>query len=288
LAQAINMRVMFVACLLIATSFTAGCLDFNQSSTPSTNIPGCYEGQPDEIPEECEIDIIQENNTGAEGNSTDTSGDNQTSSGNNTDLGNQTQTPEVGPWEGEQIFQVNALARSLGGNWSEWNLYDHFNQSWNGTISGSENGSDENWVLIEFLSTDCVHCWNAADEMSKFYQNYSSQIDILSFAVNFSSNDYFNASQDEVAAFQDMTTHSGCRGNSYDCSTRPGEPHDWLYVDDRNQSAMFDFEARGTPMFVIIQPNGIVAWHQYQHSGEGDDDDENIIEALERFFGPMQ
>ena len=196
--------------------------------------------------------------------------------------------PDYGPWEGDMVYPMRALARELEGEWIEWALHDHFNNTWNGTTSGEENGSDSKWILIEFLSTDCGHCWNAADDMTSFHNDYGDRVEFLSFAVNFSSNDYFNATPEEVAAFQDKTTHNGCRANQYDCADRPGEPHDWLYVDDRNQSAMHEFAAQGTPMFVIIQPNGVVAWHQYQHNGDAGEDQESIVDALQRFFGQVQ
>ena len=294
------MRAVLLAFLLFAATLSVGCLSGQSDPITSNNIPGCYENQPDEEPQDCEAELPNENNTTTNdgnttnGNGTNSGGNdtNNTSNGtNSTDEGNQTQVPEVpnyGPWEGDQIFPLAADARALGGVWQEWQLYDHFNNSWNGTISGVENGSDSKWVLIEFLSTDCVHCWNAADEMSVFHDNYSEQVDFLSFAVNFSSNDYFNSSLDEIAAFQDKASHSGCRGNNHDCSTRPGEAHDWLYVDDRNQSLMYAMKAGGTPLFVIIMPNGTVAWHQYQHDGDSDENVESITDALQRFFGPMQ
>ncbi len=288
------MRAILALFIILGTSISSGCLYEEPTPDPSTNPPGCYEGQPDEEPLECTIDTtVQNNSTSGDLNQTTPDGGgevdppsdggvNETTSENNTD--EQDQLPEYGPWEGFLAPLTTAEARDLGGEWHEWSLQDHFNMSWNGTRAGMQNGSDEPWVLIEFLSTDCVHCWNAADDMSDLHFQYGARVVFLSFAVNFSSNDYFNASRDEVAAFQDKSQHSGCRGNQHDCSTRPGDAHDWLYVDDRNQSAMYDFASQGTPMFVIIQPNGLIVWHQYQHDGDEGEDSENIVEALARFF----
>ena len=294
------MRAVLLAFLLIAATLSVGCLSEPSDPITSNNLPGCYEGQPDEEPQDCKVDLPDENNTTTHGgnttngNGTNSGGNttNNTSNGTNSTNGtNQTQMPEepiIGPWEGNQVYPLAADARTMGGLWQAWQLYDHFNNSWNGTTPGEENGSDSKWSLIVFLSTDCVHCWEAADELSAFHDNYGEQVDFLSFAVNFSSNNYFNASLDEIAAFQDKTGHNGCRGNNHDCSTRPGEAHDWLYVDDRNQSSMYTMQAGGTPMFVIIMPNGTVAWHQYQHDGDNGEDSESITDALQRFFGPMQ
>ncbi|HJM19448.1 MAG TPA: hypothetical protein QF802_03220 [Candidatus Thalassarchaeaceae archaeon] len=294
------MRAVLLALLLVAATLSAGCLSDQSEPITSNNFPGCQEGQPDEEPEDCKVELPDENNTTTNGD--DTINDNTTSSGgdvsnntsnstNSTDGSNQTQVPEepnYGHLEGYQVHPLVANARVLGGAWQGWQLYDHFNNSWNGTPNGVENGSDSKWVLIEFLSTDCSHCWNAADDMSSFSNNYSNQLEIISIAVNFSSNDNFNASLDEVAAFQDKTSHSGCLGNNYDCSSRPGDAHDWLYVDGRNQSYMYSMQATGTPMFVIIMPNGTITWNQYQHNGDQGEDSESIVSALERLFGPMQ
>ena len=288
------MRALLMSLLLVFTGFSAGCLSGDGPQQSDYQTPGCYEGQPDEEPEECVIDNSS-NNTNIPANQTEenaqnnTTGnstvDDQTSEGNSSTEGNNSEVQrEVGPWEGNLIFDISADARQLGGEWFSWNLTDQFDLLWNESSSNQSGDNASRWMMIEILSTDCVHCWDAADDMSNLYIDYGGQVDFLSFAVNFSTNDYFNASRSEVAAFQDKTSHSGCRGNQYDCADRPGEPHDWLYIDDRNQSAMMLLESRGTPMFMLIMPNGTVAWHQYQHNGDEGEDDENIIEALARFF----
>ena len=298
------MRALLIALLLCCSTIFAGCISENQDTTTSSDFIGCQEGQPEEETEECEIILPDQTNTSNPSNNTVLE-DNQTTSNNtnntnnsnitiveenNTNENNETNVsePVYGSLEGYQVHPLFADARELGGSWNDWNLYSHFNNSWGGTPNGTVNGTDHKWVLIEFLSTDCGHCWNAADEMSNYSSNYSDQLEIISIAVNFSSNNNFNASLDEIAAFQDKTSHSGCIGNNYDCSSRPGDPHDWLYVDGRNQSYMYTMQATGTPMFVIIMPNGSVAWNQYQHNGGLGEDIESIASALERFFGPMQ
>lgn len=289
----ILMRSYLIAFLLLFSAASSGCLVENPDPDPSTQMPGCYEGEPDTEPEECTIEIpagnnttsVDQNNTLPDNNNSSNQ-TNSTDDGNETEPGNGSEVNEVtyGAWEGDYAFPVNTLARELGGEWFEWSLHDNFNSSWNGTPEGLSNGTDEPWLLIEFLSTDCSHCWNAAGDMSSLHAQYGMKVDFLAFAVNFSSNDNFNATPEEVAAFQDKTSHNGCIGDQRDCADRPGEPHDWLYVDDRGQSAMYDFASRGTPMFVIIKPNGVVAWHQYQHDGDEGEDSESIIDALARFF----
>ena len=62
-------------------------------------------------------------------------------------------------------------------------------------------------------------------------------------AVNFSSNNNFNATQNEVVAFQEKTSYTGC-GGGFDCSERPGDAHSFPYFDDRNQTVMYDWNER--------------------------------------------
>tara|TARA_B100001750_G_C15501444_1_gene597447 strand:- start:131 stop:1024 length:894 start_codon:yes stop_codon:yes gene_type:complete len=293
------MKAVLLALLIMASCLSVGCLSDQPEPIISNNIPGCYEEKVEENEQGCEVDFPVENNstTNSE-NTTNVSGvnsgvnetNNTSNETNSTFEGNQTEVPEepnYGPWEGNQVYPLTADARALGGVWENWQLYNHFNSSWNGTPVNMSNGTDENWIMIEFASTDCSHCWNAADDMTYYHQNYSEVLTLFTFAVNFSSNDHFNASLEEIAAFQDKSSHGGCYMNSKNCNERPGDPHNWTYVDDRNQSSMYAMQSRGTPMFVIIMPNGIVAWHQYQHDGDGGEDSESITDALQRFFGPM-
>lgn len=193
-----------------------------------------------------------------------------------------------GVGEGQQILLIDDCARGLNGTWSDFSLSSHLDESWNGTPENASNGSDSPWIMIQFMSPDCSHCWNAADDMSIFHENYSEQVTFLTMAVNFSSSDAFNATREEVAAFQDKSSYFGCYYETKDCQDRPGDPHDWLYIDDRDQYWMYSFQASGTPSFWIIQPDGIVAWNQYQHNGDEGEDSEGITAALERFFGPLE
>ena len=136
-----------------------------------------------------------------------------------------------------------------------------------------------------FLSTDCGHCWNAGDELSQWHDTYGEQAVFLAMAVNFSSNNYFNAQPEEVVAFQEKTTYIGCKGGSSDCSERPGEVHNFPYFDDRNQSVMYSWGVTGTPAYFILSPDGQFVWNQYQHRSSNGGDGEVIEEALLRIFG---
>jgi len=183
-----------------------------------------------------------------------------------------------GTWECEKINSISLQARELAGEWEEWNIWSHLDKDWNGTPVNASNGSDSKWILLQFISTDCSHCWNAATYMDEKYEQYNDSLQFITIAVDFQSNPKFTSSPEEIAAFQDKTNHSGCMQNSTNCSERPGNPHDWIYADNREMDVLKEFHRTGTPTFIIIAPNGVVAWNQAQH------DDENISEALERFF----
>ena len=196
--------------------------------------------------------------------------------------GNSEMNPGEGVEENQTILNFNALIHYPGENWSDFQLHSMFDYGWNSTTN-----STSKWTVVFFLSTDCGHCWHAADEISNWSQSYSNNTNFLAIAVNFSSNNNFNATQGEVAAFQQQTNYTGCAGGNYNCANRPGEPHEFGYVDDRNQTIMRDWGVGGTPKFFIIQPNGVVAWNQYQHDQyyNPEADGENIEQALNRFFG---
>lgn len=196
---------------------------------------------------------------------------------------NSNSTISIGTSEGEMIPNFLAKIHQYNSiSWDEFEFYSMFNETWDG-ISYSNSTEESKWVFVIFISSDCGHCWNAGDDISNLYENYSNQSNFFAFAVNFSSNDNFNASQEEVVAFQEKGNNSGCIGNSRNCQDRPGLPHYFPYIDDRNQSIMRYWSVSGTPAYFIIKPNGIVAWNQYQHSGEGGDG-ENVSDALQRLL----
>ena len=179
--------------------------------------------------------------------------------------------PETGTWEGQRVHDVQTLARPPGGPWQDWRLSDYLVPNWN-------NNTNDPWIVIQFLSTDCSHCWNAADDIEVLHNQYKDSIILFSFAVNFSSNNNFNASLSEIGAFQDRTSYQGCYYSTRDCADRPGPAHNWTYVDDRDQTQMYAFHSQGTPMYVIIQPDGIISWHQYQNDGQ------SVADALAELF----
>jgi len=166
---------------------------------------------------------------------------------------------------------VRADSHSLGASiWVPWRLCDQF-------VASSDDGK---FFLLIWISTDCSHCWTHAPTIEDWNAVYGDQLEIVLLAANFSSNDNFNATREEVEAFQAKSSYMGCYYGTKDCNERPGTPHDLLYLDDRNQSQMYAWGVTSTPNHVIINPHGTVIWHQAQ-SGSS----EPIDDALQRMFG---
>mgnify|MGYP001156793652 FL=1 len=238
------MRTGILLVILFVLAPISGCLG---SDDPDySDFEGCTD---DDIGEDCAIDIGGENST-----------TNETVVENNTT--NET-TVDEGTYETQTLPLIEGMARSMNGAWNNWSSQEMFNQS-------------DKWVLIQFAATDCGHCWNGGEMMSQLHENYSNQVEFITFVINFS---WSNSSLEEIAAFQDESNFSGCNNDRNNCNERPGSPHNWTYFDDRDTYWIAAFHMTGTPAYVLIQPNGIVEWHHKQ-SGES----ETIEDAMSRLF----
>jgi|GEM_PF-1335977 len=188
-------------------------------------------------------------------------------------VGNQTIIVDAGPlpgtWEGELLPNVQAAARPSQGEWMVWRLWDHLDAEWDNTSS-----AEDDWVLIQFAATDCGHCWNSAELMSELHTQYHEDVTFFTFIINFSWSD---SSPQEIAAFQDEADFFGCNNDNNNCMERPGEPHNWTYVDDRQLYWFSAFHMQGTPSYAIIAPNGIVQWHSVQSEN-------SVSDALAELF----
>ena len=157
---------------------------------------------------------------------------------------------ESGTLENQSVPLIEGLARSMNGEWANWSSADLFVDS-------------DKWVLIQFAATDCSHCWHGGELMSQMHENYSDDVTFISFIINFS---WSNSNLSEIAAFQDKSNFSGCNRDNNNCNERPGSPHNWTYFDDRGMQWLNEFSMPGTPAYVVVQPDGIVGWHQQQRN----------------------
>ena len=185
---------------------------------------------------------------------------------------------KVGPSEGELAPDFSAQAYS-GGQWEDLRLSDLFNKSW-------VPGGDGNWILVQFIDTDCPYCWNEAGQMSQLHSQWNQdnipvKVTFITVVVELPLKNH-DSSREEVEAFRDQTTYDGCNDNS-NCEDRPGDPHSWAYIDDLNLRNWRDWEFPGTPSEALLQPDGIVAWNPQQPGNHPDG--EEMEGALQRLVG---
>jgi len=159
-----------------------------------------------------------------------------------------------------------------GNGWVAFDLESYIDESW-------EEGQPGQWIIIEFLDTDCPYCFNTADKLGDWdaifdadnqeWNNEDVQVIAVAAELNIQGHD---SSREEIEAFRDKTSGYAC-ASQQDCSARSGAPHAFPYVDDLRLDAMDDWGIRGTPTYFVIQPDGIVAWNsdntaRYDNAGE--------------------
>jgi|TARA_B110000263_G_scaffold249078_1_gene265582 thiol-disulfide isomerase/thioredoxin len=185
----------------------------------------------------------------------------------------------IGPSEGELAPDFSADSYS-GANWINFKLSDTFDYEWN-------EGEQGEWILIQFIDTDCPYCWSEGETMSNLHAQWSNDVEFITIAVELSINGH-DSNQQEIEAFRDKTNYgtddndgNGCNSGRDNCANRPGTSHNWNYVE-ATSAMMKDWEVTGTPFLAILQPDGYVAWNQYENTGE------TIEDAMQRIVGGTQ
>ena len=180
---------------------------------------------------------------------------------------------KVGPSEGELAPDFSVQAYS-GGEWGDFRLSDLFNKSWT-------PGGDGNWIVVQYIDTDCPYCWNEGELMSQLHSQWNQKVTFVTVVVELGIQGH-DSSRGEVEAFRDKTPYEGCKTNS-NCADRPGNPHSWVYIDDLNSRTSGDWELPGTPFAALLQPDGIVAWNPQQPGNHPEG--EEMEGALQRLVG---
>ena len=156
-----------------------------------------------------------------------------------------------------------------GSGWSDFNLESYWDAGWQeGDISGQ-------WVVIEFMDTDCPYCVQSAEDMGINANDFSGnnpQWDgaVVNFIASATELDIggHDSSRSEIVAFRNKIANSGEDCASSDCGSRPGAAHNFPYVDDLDQDNMKKWKVSGTPSYYLIQPDGIIAWSSAANQGE--------------------
>ena len=156
----------------------------------------------------------------------------------------------------------------IGGSGEVWNDFDLFGEvikpDW-------KEGDDDNFILIDFIDTDCPYCWNKAPEMSSIHTDYGSKLSMYSVVVSIEGLSGHESSQNEIIAFQEKSTVNGqsfmCKASATKCEERDGLAHPWTFIDDRDESNFNAWDVSGTPTYFILKPNGEIAWSSNSDGG---------------------
>ena len=188
-----------------------------------------------------------------------------------------------GPNVGERAPPLEGMAYN-GSGWTEFNMDDYLTANW------TAGDSDAQWLLVDFMDTDCPFCEKSADDVGydaeyfmKLRANHRTypslgQWDgpIVNFVASATELEIPNheTSRDEIEAFRDRSGEEECAGKS--CAQREGDAHRFVYIDDIDQDNMQEWKVAGTPSYYLIQPDGIVAW------SSADSPQETVLEAIMR------
>jgi len=170
--------------------------------------------------------------------------------------------PSVGVKEGQLAPDIIGSAHHSG-SWSEFRLYDYFNHSW-------EEGEPGQYIFLQFMDTDCPHCWSDAEAMGTNYDNWGANgaVAFITISVGMLNTGHSRA---ETVAFQEKGDYEGCYQDDRNCKDRSGDTaHDWPYVDDLNLKAFRDYNPPGVPFHLLLSPDGTVVWNSAMHSDEFD------------------
>ena len=174
----------------------------------------------------------------------------------------------TGTKEGERAPSLEGKFYN-GSAWTDFNLESYWDSEW---VEGDINGQ---WVVIEFMDTDCPYCVQSAADMSSNSNDFSNSDSGWDGAiVNFIASvaelniEGHDSSRAEMVAFRNKIPDSGETCAKSDCGTRPGTAHNFPYIDDLDLDNMKKWKVSGTPSYYLIQPDGIIAWSSAEHQGE--------------------
>ena len=174
----------------------------------------------------------------------------------------------TGTKEGERAPSLEGKFYN-GSGWTDFNLESYWDSEWE---EGDMNGQ---WVVVEFMDTDCPYCVASAEDMGVNANDFGGSNPQWDGAiVNFIASvaelniDGHDSSRAEMVAFRNKIADSGETCAKSDCGSRPGAAHNFPYIDDLDLENMKKWKVSGTPSYYLIQPDGIIAWSSAEHRDE--------------------
>ena len=166
----------------------------------------------------------------------------------------------IGVAEGQ--LAPNFASQAYDNSWSSFELYDHIDQTW---VEGEEG----QWVFLLFIDTDCPYCFESGDEHTDMHNGYANSVKFLTVVTELQISGH-ESSKAEIVDYKEKNDNSGCKSERANCNQRPGDVHNWPYIDDLDRSIAEDYNLPGTPFYLLLSPDGIVQWNSGQHSNQGD------------------
>ena len=129
-----------------------------------------------------------------------------------------------------------------GSSWKSFEFEDLLDTTW------TYNSSDAPWIAVEFLDTDCGYCKQSAPDVGQWAEMYSTEqwigpdVIFIAVAVEFVA----ESSRAEIVEFRSQYNNN------------------FLYVDDLDIGIAKDWDVAATPSYLLVQPDGIVAWNSGQ------------------------
>jgi hypothetical protein len=168
-----------------------------------------------------------------------------------------------------------------GSGWQNFDLQTYYDYDW--SIDNNDT-KDSQWVMIQFLDTDCPYCFTVAQEYQEASNYFTPEnpnwngphVSFIASAAELTGLKGHESSREEIEAFRDKTTGEMCNSGNVDCSERDGGPFQIPFIDDLNKTHMDNWGIGGTPTFFLIQPNCIIAWSSF------DNQDEKFYDAINR------
>jgi hypothetical protein len=193
----------------------------------------------------------------------------------------------TGTKEGDRA--PNIIGKAYNGNgWQNFDLSTYYDFEWS---LENNNTTDSQWVMIEFLDTDCPYCFSSTAEYEQASQYFASDnpespwngphVSFIASAAELTGLNGHESSREEIMAFRDKTPGEMCNSGNVDCSDREGGPFKIPFIDDLDKSHMNKWGIGGTPTYFLIQPDGIIAWSSFDHQDEKFYDAINRIVLLE-------